>query len=76
MHNKQLRQVTVLSKQLQMKKNPHESVGIAPTKTEERVIILFLRFRGNMLYTNLSFIWHDYSQQLSDPFGTCDIQSC
>jgi len=51
-------------------------IRILQAKTRERVKVLFLRFLGYMKYNLLSFaIWHDYSQQLLDPFEKYDIQS-
>ena len=57
------------------KKQKIHRVGIRrwPNKTRERVLILFLRFPGNMLRHDLSFIWHDYSLLRSGPFEICDI---
>ena len=76
MHKRSLQLIGVLGIQQQMLESLCASVDIMLTKTEERVIILFLRFRGNMLCMNSSFIWHDYFQLQSDPFVTYGIQSC
>lgn len=49
MPNKYIKLKGELNKLQQMQKNLLVRIDIVPTKTEERVIILFLRYCGNMI---------------------------